>query len=94
MAAACLRNNLMDSCRPSTRLPCLFVVSAHNADKPHLLYCVAMVHIQVHIHDAAEAVQQAQDGQHHVVDVAEAGRYRFVCVVAPAVPGKCGAGFA
>ena len=51
-----------------------------------LLDAVAVVHVDVDVQDARVDLEQLEDGQHDVVDVAEAGRLRLLGVVQPPGP--------
>lgn len=51
-----------------------------------LFYTVTVMHVNVNVQDALVVLKQLQDGQHDVVDVAEARRLALLGVVQAAAP--------
>ncbi len=86
-----LRAVVLEPARAGEELVRLVLVERDGHDavggEEGLLDAVAVMHVNVDVQHARVDAQQLQDGEHNVVDVAEARRLGPLGVMQPAAPG-------
>ena len=82
------RRRPMSDQHPLSRYGSRSSTHGHDAvrEVKRLLHAIPMMDVDVHIQHSVVLLQQLQDGEHDVVDVAEAGSFRALCVVHAAGP--------
>lgn len=93
-AAALLRHAAYQETPRPPQPPPPFTLCPHVCPSPvreveGLLHAVAVVHVDVDVQHARVVLEQLQDGQHQVVDVAEARGLPLLSVVQPTRPVDC-----